>query len=263
MKAVILAGGYGTRLSEETGVRPKPMVEIGGKPILWHIMKIYSHYGFNDFIICLGYKGFVVKEYFAHYFLHESDVTFDFRNDNQQMIHKHTAEPWRVTLVDTGFETNTGGRVKMIEPYVEGKTFMLTYGDGVGDIDITELLKCHREHGRIATLTSTQPRGRFGALEIVASNRVSGFQEKPKGDVGWVNAGFFVMEPAFFEYLSAEDPVLELEPMENLARDGQLTAFKHPGFWQPMDTLRDKEYLESLLRTRKAPWQTWQDEESG
>jgi len=261
MKVVILAGGFGTRISEESHLKPKPMIEIGGRPILWHIMKIYSQYGFNDFIICLGYKGYVVKEYFAHYFLHESDITFDFSNGNEQMIHQHKAEPWKVTLVDTGYETMTGGRIKKIKPYVEGKPFMLTYGDGVGDINITELVEFHRQQGKIATLTSTQPRGRFGALEIVSNHKVSGFQEKPKGDVGWVNAGFFVLEPAVFEYLAGDDSVFEIEPMENLAKEGQLVAFKHPGFWQPMDTLRDKEFLESLLKTDKAPWQTWQNKE--
>ncbi|MDT8367122.1 MAG: glucose-1-phosphate cytidylyltransferase [bacterium] len=262
MKVVILAGGFGTRISEESHLKPKPMLEVGGRPILWHIMKIYSHYGFNDFIVCLGYKGYVIKEYFAHYFLHESDVTFDFRNGNERMIHQHTAEPWRVTLVDTGYNTMTGGRVKRIMPYVEGSTFMLTYGDGVSDVDINALLISHRTHGKTVTITSTQPVGRFGSLNIGKDNMITNFQEKPEGGGGWVNAGFFVMEPGVFNYLPGDETVLEREPLENLAADGELAAFKHSGFWQPMDTLRDKEFLEELLKKNQAPWEMWSGKET-
>ncbi|WP_334072096.1 MULTISPECIES: glucose-1-phosphate cytidylyltransferase [Paenibacillus] len=257
MKVVILAGGYGTRISEESHLRPKPMIEIGQKPILWHIMKLYSHHGFNDFIICLGYKGFYIKEYFAHYFLHESDVTFDFRNDNQLITHQHTAEPWRVTLVNTGVDTMTGGRVKRVQDYIGNEPFMLTYGDGVSDVNITELVKHHKLHGRLATVTTVQPSGRFGALDITLNDEVRGFQEKPKGDGSWINAGFFVLEPTIFNYISSDETVLEKEPLENLAKDNELMGFKHDGFWQPMDTLRDKNYLEELWKTGKAPWKTW------
>jgi glucose-1-phosphate cytidylyltransferase len=257
MKVVILAGGFGTRISEESHLRPKPMIEIGERPILWHIMKIYSHYGFNDFIICLGYKGYYIKEYFAHYFLHESDVTFDFKNTNEQLIHTHSAEPWRVTLVNTGIDTMTGGRVKRIQPYIGNETFMLTYGDGVSNVNIKELLAYHKVHGKSATLTTTQPAGRFGALTLSDKNIVSGFQEKPKGDGAWVNSGFFVMEPKIFDYLKDDGTILEREPLENLAKDGQLVAYKHPGFWQPMDTLRDKNQLEDLWKSGKAPWKVW------
>ncbi len=263
MKVVILAGGFGTRISEESHLRPKPMVEIGGRPILWHIMKIYSNYGFNDFIICLGYKGYVIKEYFAHYFLHESDVTFDFSNGNDQMIHQHKAEPWRVTLVDTGYETMTGGRVKRIKPYIENETFMLTYGDGVGDVNISELVEFHKEQGKTVTLTSNQPRGRFGSLDMGENSLITGFKEKPMGDAGWVNAGFFVMEPGVFDYISGDDAILEREPLENIAKAGQLAGFRHPGFWQPMDTLRDKEFLDGLLNAGNAPWMTWQSDRLG
>lgn len=257
MKTVILAGGYGTRISEESHLKPKPMIEIGGRPILWHIMKMYSHFGFNDFIICLGYKGYAIKEYFAHYFLHESNVTFDFTNGSNRIIHDHTAEPWRVTLVDTGLETMTGGRVKRIQPYVGNEPFMLTYGDGVGDVDIRKLVEYHHSHGRLATVTSTQPSGRFGALNLREDNLVESFQEKPHGDGGWINAGFFIMQPEVFNYIQDDSTVLEREPLENLAFEGQLMTYKHHGFWQPMDTLRDKIQLESLLKTGKAPWVFW------
>ncbi|WGT40575.1 glucose-1-phosphate cytidylyltransferase [Lysinibacillus sp. 1 U-2021] len=257
MKVVILAGGFGTRISEESHLKPKPMIEIGGKPILWHIMKIYSHYGFNDFIICLGYKGYVIKEYFAHYFLHESDVTFDFRNNNNQIIHHAHVEPWKVTLVNTGFETMTGGRLKRVKEYLENEPFMFTYGDGVSDVNIKELVEFHKNHKKLATVTSVQPGGRFGALDLGNNNEVFGFQEKPKGDGGWINAGFFVLQPEVIDYIDADGTTFEQEPLINLARDGQLQTFKHTGFWQPMDTLRDKNYLEDLWKKQKAPWNLW------
>ncbi|HEY6007973.1 MAG TPA: glucose-1-phosphate cytidylyltransferase [Geobacteraceae bacterium] len=257
MKVVILAGGFGTRISEESHLKPKPMIEIGERPILWHIMKIYSHFGFNDFVICLGYKGYSIKEYFAHYFLHESDVTFDFRHESKRVIHHHSAEPWSVTLVNTGMETMTGGRVKRVRPYLEGEPFLLTYGDGVGDVNIGQLVEFHRSHGKLVTITSTQPSGRFGALDISDSNLVRGFQEKPQGDGAWINAGFFVMQPEAIDYIADDNTFLEKAPMENLARDGELMAFKHTGFWQPMDTLRDKTLLEELWKAGKAPWKLW------
>ncbi len=257
VKVVILAGGYGTRISEESYIKPKPMIEIGERPILWHIMKIYSHYGFNDFVICLGYKGYYIKEYFDHYFLHESDVTFDFRNQKELLVHNHSAEPWRVTLVDTGKDTMTGGRVKRIKPYVDNETFMLTYGDGLANIDIRELVAFHKAHGKIATVTTNQPAGRFGALDLTQGNQVKGFQEKPRGDGAWINAGFFVMEPKVFDYLIDDMIPLEKEPLEKIAGDGELMAFKHFGFWQPMDTLRDKNQLEELWKKGKAPWKVW------
>lgn len=257
MKVVILAGGFGTRISEESHLKPKPMIEIGEQPILWHIMKNYSYYGFNDFIICLGYKGYVIKEYFAHYFLHESDVTFDFKDNNREIIHNHSAEPWRVTLVNTGVDTMTGGRVKRIRQFVNNETFMLTYGDGVSDVNIKKLVEYHKLHGKLATVTSTQPGGRFGALNISDDNRVLGFQEKPKGDGAWINAGFFVMEPEVFNYIDNDSTILEREPLENLAKDGQLMTYKHDGFWLPMDTLRDKNRLEELWQSGKAPWKIW------
>lgn len=257
MKVVILAGGYGTRISEESHLKPKPMIEVGERPILWHIMKIYSSYGFNDFIICLGYKGYCIKEYFAHYFLHESDVTFDFKNQNQRLIHNHSAEPWSVTLVNTGLETMTGGRVKRIRDYVQNEPFMLTYGDGVADINLQELLSYHKKHGKTATVTSIQPSGRFGALQLDDGNVVNGFEEKPKGDGAWINAGFFVLEPGIFDYIDGDETFLEREPMENLAKDGELVAYKHSGFWQPMDTLRDKNHLDHLWKNGQAPWKRW------
>ncbi len=257
MKAVILAGGFGSRISEESHLKPKPMIEIGEKPIIWHIMKIYSHHGFNDFIICLGYKGYYIKEYFAHYFLHESDVTFDFRDSSRQIIHSHTAEPWRVTLVNTGLDTMTGGRIKRIQPYVDNSTFMLTYGDGVSDVNIRELVKFHKLHGKMATVTAAQPTGRFGALDVADTDIVKGFQEKPAGDGSWVNAGFFVLEPQIFNYIENDHTLWEKDPMENISKDGQMVAYKHKGFWQAMDTLRDKNNLEDLWYSGKAPWKVW------
>jgi glucose-1-phosphate cytidylyltransferase len=256
MKAVILAGGLGTRLSEETTTRPKPMVEIGGQPILWHIMKIYSCHGISDFVLCLGYKGYVIKEYFANYFLHMSDVTFDLR-DGSRKIHHAAAEPWRVTLVDTGDETEVGGRIKRIMPYVEDdEAFCLTYGDGVGDVDIGASIALHKREGALATVTAAQPPGRFGALRI-EDRRVVGFQEKPAGDGGWINAGFFVLSPKVGSYISGDTTVWEREPLERLAAEGQLRVHFHRGFWQAMDTLRDKRHLEDLWESDKAPWKTW------
>ncbi len=254
MKAVILAGGLGTRISEETAVRPKPMVEIGGKPILWHIMKIYSYFGIHDFIICLGYKGYMIKEYFANYFLHTSDVTFNIAK-NSMHVHQHNAEPWTVTLVETGEHTMTGGRLKRVAKYLDGD-FCFTYGDGVADIDIGELLKFHREHGKLATLTATQPPGRFGALTLDGRS-VAGFKEKPQGDSGWINGGFFVLSPNVVDCISDDSTLWEREPLEHLASNGQLSAYLHEGFWQPMDTLRDKTHLEELWASGKAPWKKW------
>lgn len=257
MKVVILAGGFGTRISEESHLKPKPMIEIGERPILWHIMKIYSSYGFNDFVICLGYKGYCIKEYFAHYFLHESDVTFDFRSENARVVHTHSAEPWSVTLVNTGIETMTGGRVRRVKEYIGNEPFLLTYGDGVSDVNIDELVSYHNKHGKLATVTSIQPAGRFGALDLDSNNTVHGFQEKPKGDGAWVSGGFFVLQPEIFDYLHDDTTVFEREPLECLAKDSQLIAYKHTGFWQPMDTLRDKNYLEELWKSGTAPWKTW------
>jgi glucose-1-phosphate cytidylyltransferase len=257
MKVVILAGGFGTRISEESHLKPKPMIEIGGQPILWHIMKIYSHYGFNDFIICLGYRGFYIKEYFAHYFLHESDITFDFRSSNQQIIHSHKAEPWRVTLIDTGLNTATGGRVKRIQSYIGNETFLLTYGDGVSDINITDLVGFHRGHGYMATVSAVQPTGRYGALGLQSDGKISIFQEKPLGDGAWVNAGFMVLEPEFFNYIAGDETHLERTPLEQAASQGKLMAYKHYGFWQCMDTLRDRIQLEEYWASYKAPWKIW------
>jgi glucose-1-phosphate cytidylyltransferase len=257
MKVVILAGGMGTRISEETAVRPKPMVEIGGKPILWHVMKVYSHFGYNDFVICLGYKGYMIKEYFSNYFLHMSDVTFDMEQNRMEVHQKHV-EPWRVTLVDTGADSMTGGRVKRIAPYIGKETFMLTYGDGVAGVNINTLVGYHRQHGKLATVTSTQPSGRFGALVCDAANKVTSFQEKPAGDGSWINGGFFVFEPQVLDRIAGDRTVLEQEPLEGLARDGQLVAYKHSGFWQPMDTLRDKLHLEELWMSGRAPWKVWE-----
>ena len=258
MKVVILAGGLGTRISEETVVRPKPMVEIGGKPILWHIMKIYSHYGFHDFIICLGFKGYMIKEYFSNYFLHMSDVTFDM-NHNTMEVHERYAEPWKVTLVDTGTETMTGGRIKRVAPYIGEETFLLTYGDGVSDINISKLVEYHRGHGKLATVTATQPSGRFGALNLGAAGRVESFQEKPAGDGSWINGGYFVLETDMLDLIAGDPTVFEKEPLERLAGDGQLLAYKHDGFWYAMDTLRDKNHLESLWHSGKAPWKVWKE----
>ncbi len=257
MKVVILAGGLGSRLSEETSLRPKPMVEIGGRPILWHIMKIYSAHGINDFIICLGYKGNMIKEYFANYFLYSADVTIDLAA-NKIENHRHDCEPWRVTLVDTGASTMTGGRLRRVLPYVEkDEMFCLTYGDGVADVNITKELEFHKTHGRLVTTTATQPIGRFGALQIGEGGSVQSFVEKPKGDARWVNGGFFILSPKIGIYLKDDTTIWEKEPMEALAREGQVAAYKHAGFWQPMDTLHDKNQLEELWATGQAPWKIW------
>lgn len=254
MKAVILAGGLGTRISEETIVRPKPMIEIGGKPVLWHILKIYSHHGINDFIICLGYKGYMVKEYFANYFLHTSDVTFDIARNEMQVHHRH-AEPWRVTLLDTGEHTQTGGRLKRAADYIDD-TFCFTYGDGLSDVDIDAQLAFHRERETLATVCAVQPPGRFGALDI-DGHRITRFTEKPEGDGSWINGGFFVLEPDVMRYIDDDESVWERSPLEGLARDGQLSAYTHGGFWHPMDTLRDKVKLEEMWQTGGAPWKVW------
>ena len=257
MKAVILAGGLGTRISEETHLKPKPMIEIGGKPILWHILKIYSHYGINDFIICCGYKGYIIKEYFANYFLHNSDVTFHM-NDGSMEVHRQKAEPWRVTLIDTGESTNTGGRLKRVSPYLESESFCFTYGDGLADLDLSALLAFHRDHGFDATVTAVQPPGRYGSLDFDATgDLVRGFIEKPRGDGGWVNGGFFVLEPSVLDRIDNDDTSWEAEPLRKLAADGQLAAFRHPGFWQPMDTLRERKLLEQLWQDDRAPWKLW------
>ena len=256
MKAVILAGGMGTRISEETHLKPKPMIEIGAKPVLWHIMKLYSAYGIHDFIICCGYKGYVIKEYFANYFLHMSDVTFDMRS-NEMHVHQHKAEPWRVTLVDTGDETLTGGRLKRVGEYLKDEdAFCFTYGDGVSDLQIDKLIDFHRSHGRLATVTAVQPAGRYGALERDGES-VRGFVEKPRGDGGWINGGFFVLSPKCLDYIDGDQSSWEGEPLARISRDGQLMAFEHAGFWQPMDTLRDKTHLEQLWASNAAPWKVW------
>ncbi|NOY71289.1 MAG: glucose-1-phosphate cytidylyltransferase [Gammaproteobacteria bacterium] len=256
MKAVILAGGFGTRLSEETDLKPKPMVEIGHKPILWHIMKTYSAHGVNDFIICCGYKGYVIKEYFANYFLHMSDVTFSMK-DNKMEVHQNYAEPWTVTLVDTGENSMTGGRLKRVHKYIKDEdAFCFTYGDGVSDVDITKLIEFHRSHGKLSTLTAVRPPGRYGALKIT-DNMVENFQEKPDGDGSWINGGFFVLSPKVLDRIENDSSSWEGEPLTKLAKDNQLASFKHEGFWQPMDTLRDKNLLEALWADRKAPWKIW------
>ncbi|MBK6925366.1 MAG: glucose-1-phosphate cytidylyltransferase [Thermomonas sp.] len=255
MKAVILAGGLGTRISEESVLRPKPMIEVGGMPVLWHILKIYSHFGVNDFIICLGYKGYMIKEYFANYFLHMSDVTFDMRT-NQLEVHEKHAEPWRVTLVDTGNSTQTGGRLKRVASYPDGETFFFTYGDGLADIDVSAELAFHREKGALATMCAVQPPGRFGAIGI-EGHRITRFEEKPVGDGSWINGGYFVLEPDALDYIEDDDTSWERAPLERLARDGQLSAYPHRGFWQPMDTLRDKTKLEGLWQAGNAPWKVW------
>lgn len=257
MKAIILAGGLGTRISEESAVRPKPMIEIGGRPILWHIMKIYSSYGVNDFVVCCGYKGYLIKEYFANYFLHMSDVTFDMQN-NRMEVHEQHAEPWRVTLVDTGDDTMTGGRLRRVKQYVtDEEAFCFTYGDGVANVDIGALVNFHKRHGKHATVTAVQPPGRYGALKM-NGNRVRGFTEKPQGDGGWINGGFFVLSPSCLDLVIGDESSWEAEPLSTLAADDQLMAFEHDGFWQPMDTLRDKNYLEELWQSGKAPWKVWQ-----
>jgi len=256
MKVVILAGGLGTRLSEETVLRPKPMVEIGGMPILWHIMKIYSSHGYNDFVVCLGYKGYIVKEYFANYFLHKSDVTIDM-STNSIEVHDSQAEPWKITLVDTGNESMTGGRIKRIQSHVGNEPFMLTYGDGVSDVNITELVQFHKAHGKHCTVTAVQPSGRFGALDLTEDNSVQSFLEKPKGDGAWINGGFFVCQPEVFNYIKGDSTIFEKEPMEKIASDSQMKAFNHVGFWKPMDTLRDKHELEEDWSNNEAKWKTW------
>ena len=258
MKAVILAGGLGTRISEETHLKPKPMIEIGGKPILWHIMKIYSVYGINDFIICCGYKGYLIKEYFANYFLHTSDVTFSIK-DNDIQVHQNYTEPWKVTVVDTGEDTMTGGRLKRVKDYIKDeKAFCFTYGDGVGNIDISALIKFHEQQGKEATLTATRPPGRYGALKFGSNNLIERFEEKPQGDRSWINGGFFVLHPDVINRITDDTTTWEGEPLTGLARDSQLSAFKHTGFWQPMDTLRDKTHLEQLWSSGKAQWKVWE-----
>lgn len=256
MKVVLLAGGFGTRISEESHLRPKPMIEIGEKPILWHIMKYYSQYGFHEFVVCLGYKQYVVKEFFADYFLHMSDVTFDLAN-NQMEVHNNYSEPWKVTLVDTGLNTMTGGRVKRIRPYLEEKPFMLTYGDGVADVNLKKLVEFHQSHGRIATITAVNVGQRFGVLDVQQNGVIQAFREKNDRDGALINGGFMVMNPEIFDYIEGDDTVLEKEPLENLARDGQLMAFTHEGFWKCMDTQRDKQQLETMWQSGRAPWKIW------
>lgn len=255
MKVLLLAGGYGTRLSEETEIRPKPMVEIGGRPILWHIMKIYSHYGFNDFIILLGYKGYYIKEYFANYYLHQSDVTFDMKSGEME-VHNSSSEPWRVTLVDSGIETMTGGRIKRAKPYIKDEPFMLTYGDGVSDIDISRLLAFHKSSKGLMTITAIQPEGRFGAINL-AGERVEAFVEKPEGDGNWINGGFFVCENSVLDYIEDDSTVFEKEPIQSLTQEGQLFAYQHRGFWRCMDTLRDKKQLNKMWEQGSAKWRVW------
>ncbi len=257
MKVVLLAGGFGTRLSEETDIRPKPMVEIGGKPILWHIMKIYSYYGYNEFVILLGYKGYYIKEYFANYFLHQSDVTIDMSNGSME-VHNNSSEPWKVTLLDTGLDSMTGARIKKAQKFIGDEPFMLTYGDGVANINIDKLVQFHKSHGKIITMTSAQPDGRFGALEIDKNNKVTEFKEKPKGDGGWINAGYFICEPKVFDYITlGNNTVFEQEPLKKMAKEGEIYTYKHKGFWKPMDTLRDKIRLSELWDSNLAPWKIW------
>lgn len=256
MKVLILAGGLGSRLSEETAVKPKPMVEIGGKPVLWHIMKIYSSFGFNDFVILCGYKGYMIKSYFANYYRHNADMTVDMANNSIE-YHKNHAEPWKVTLVDTGVDTMTGGRIKRVQDYVGNEPFMLTYGDGVADVDIKKLVDFHQGHGKFITMTSVLPEGRFGALNIDGALKVNSFQEKPKGDGTWVNGGFFVCQPEVFNYIDEDSTIFEKEPLEKLASDSQLYTYQHHGFWKPMDTLRDKNQLEDMIANNTAPWIKW------
>jgi len=259
MKVIILAGGFGTRISEESHLRPKPMIEIGGMPILWHIMKGYSHYGYNDFIICAGYKQYAIKEYFANYFLHTSDITYDFTKENHEMIlHDSFTEPWRVTVVDTGLNTMTGGRIKRVRKYLNDEPFMVTYGDGVGDVDISRLVHFHKEQGKLMTLTGVLPEGRFGVMDLDEDNGVRAFREKSRSDNGWINGGFLVCEPAVLDYIAGDDIMLEREPMEKLAEENRLACYKHRGFWQCMDTLRDKEKLERLWNSGHAPWKIWE-----
>lgn len=258
MKVVILAGGLGTRISEESHLRPKPMIEIGGSPILWHIMKYYSSFGYNEFIICCGYKGYMIKEYFADYYLHRSDITFDFANNNEMTVHTNVAEPWRVTLVDTGLHTQTGGRIKRVQKYIGDESFMLTYGDGVSNVDLHQLEQFHRTHGKLATLTTVQPGGRFGMVELSQHCQVMEFKEKSKEDGGWINGGYMVLEPGVLDYIAGDETLFEQEPLEQLAQDGQMMAFKHHGYWQCMDTQRDKWKLEELINAGQAPWMVWE-----
>ena len=257
MKVVILAGGFGTRISEESYLKPKPMIEVGEAPILWHIMKYYSHYGFNDFIICCGYKGYVIKEYFADYYLHNSNVTFDFSSGNHMTIHDNVAEPWKVTLIDTGLNTMTGGRVRRIKQYIENQTFMLTYGDGVSNVNLNSLVEFHKNTGGMVTLTTVQPEGRFGKLDIGNAGLIHSFREKSKDDGGWINGGFMVVEPQIFDMIHGDQVTLEREPFETIAESGKMAAYKHDGFWQCMDTQRDKQLLDSLWNSGKAPWKVW------
>lgn len=257
LKVIILAGGYGTRISEETHLKPKPMVEVGGKPILWHIMKIYSYYGLNDFIICLGYKGYVIKEYFANYFLHMSDVTFDMAK-NDMSVHQNNTDPWKVTLVDTGEGTMTGGRIKRIRKYITEDTFCLTYGDGLSNIHIGKLIEFHRDHGKSATISAVRPPGRFGTL-LLNQDQVIAFQEKPQGDGNWINGGFFVLSTNVFDFIQSDETMWEHEPLETIAQQGHLAAYRHQGFWQPMDTLRDRTKLEEMWEKKEAPWKVWED----
>lgn len=257
VKVVILAGGFGTRISEESHLKPKPMIEIGEKPILWHIMKLYSFYGYNEFIICCGYKQHVIKEWFADYYLHNSDITFDFTQNNKMIVHNNISEPWKVTLIDTGLYTMTGGRIKRIADYLEGESFLLTYGDGVSDVNIRDLVAFHRSHGKMATITSAQPGGRFGVLDILEDGTITNFKEKKKEDGGWINAGFMVLEPQIMDLIEGDDTVFEKYPLEEAARRGQLNAYRHNGFWQCMDTMREKEKLEELWQSGQAPWKVW------
>lgn len=258
MKVVLLAGGFGTRISEESHLRPKPMIDVGGKPILWHIMKEYSYYGFNDFIICAGYKQHVIKEWFANYYLHNSDITFDFRKDGAMEVHSNVVEPWKVTVVDTGLNTMTGGRIKRIRDYVENQTFMLTYGDGVSDVNIAELLKFHQSHGKIATMTAVNIGQQFGVIEIDKNGTINRFREKSDGDGQVINAGYMVLEPKIFDYIDGDETVFEKEPLERVAALGELKAYMHPGFWKCMDTQRDKETLEKMITKKEAPWMIWE-----
>ena len=259
MKVVLLAGGFGTRISEESHLKPKPMIEIGGQPILWHIMKEYSSYGFNEFVICAGYKQQVIKEYFANYYLHRSDITFDFTAQNEMVVHNNVAEPWKVSIVDTGLNTMTGGRIKRVRDYIGNDTFMLTYGDGVCDINIKELYDFHKKSGKLATMTAIQPGGRFGTLDIDESNTIERFSEKRKEDGGWINGGYMVIEPQVIDYIDGDQTVFEREPLERLAAEGQLQAYKHDGFWQCMDTKREKDKLEAMWTANRAPWKLWED----
>lgn len=257
MKVVILAGGFGTRISEESHLIPKPMIEIGEKPILWHIMKYYSSFGHNEFIICCGYKQYVIKEFFADYYLHMSDVTFDFSAENKMEVHNNNTEPWKVTLIDTGLNTMTGGRIKRVKEYIGDEPFMLTYGDGVSNVDINQLLSFHKTNGKIATITAIQPGGRFGMLDIDENEQINSFKEKSKEDGGWINGGFMVLNPEIIDYIDGDNTVFEREPLERVANEGQLNAFRHHGFWQCMDTMRDKELLENLWSKNDAPWKVW------